>query len=80
MKKTATKSNENKNRVEFLVYKQVTECSELLKKASEILNDTGDTESTTLDNAMSHLKSAVDMVELSLFQFREQGIWKSTHD
>ena len=69
MKKIATKSNENKDRVEFLVYKQVTECSELLKKASDILNDTGDTESTTLDNAMSHLKSAVDMVERYLEEY-----------
>jgi hypothetical protein len=27
------------------------------------LTDTGDTESTTLDNAMSHLTCAVDMVD-----------------
>ena len=56
-----TVSNDNKTRVAFLVYKQVKECNELLQKASDILNDTGDTESTTLDNAMSHLKCAVDM-------------------
>ena len=47
-----TVSNDNKTRVAFLVYKQVKECNELLQKASDILNDTGDTESTTLDNAM----------------------------
>ena len=60
---TTISRNENKTRVDYLVYKQVTECSALLKKASEILNDTGDTESTTLDNAMSHLKCSVDMVD-----------------
>ena len=54
-------SNENKTRVDYLVFKQVKECNELLKKASTILHDTGDTDSTTLDNAMSHLKCAVDM-------------------
>jgi len=56
-----TVSNENKTRVDYLVYKQVKECNELLKKASVILHDTGDTDSTTLDNAMSHLTCAVDM-------------------
>jgi len=55
--------NENKTRVDYLVYKQVTECSALLKKASEILNDTGDVESDSLDNASSHLKCAVDMLD-----------------
>jgi len=58
-----TSRNENKTRVDYLVYKQVTECSALLKKASEILNDTGDVESDSLDNASSHLKCAVDMLD-----------------
>lgn len=58
-----TSRNENKTRVDYLVYKELTECSSLLKKAKDILTDTGDTESTTLDNAMSHLKCAVDMVD-----------------
>lgn len=58
-----TSRNENKTRVDYLVYKQLTECNSLLKKAKDILTDTGDTESTTLDNAMSHLKCAVDMVD-----------------
>ena len=57
-----TSRNENKTRVDYLVYKQLTECNSLLKKAKDILTDTGDTESTTLDNAMAHLECAVDMV------------------
>jgi len=45
------------------VYKQVTEVLALVKQANETLNDTGDVESDSLDNASSHLKCAVDMLD-----------------
>jgi hypothetical protein len=58
-----TVSNENKTRVDYLVYKQVTEVLALVKQANETLNDTGDIDSDSLDNASSHLKCAVDMLD-----------------
>jgi hypothetical protein len=58
-----TVSNENKTRVDYLVYKQVTETLALVKQASETLNDTGDVESDSLDNASSHLKCVIDMLD-----------------
>jgi len=58
-----TTSNENKTRVDYLVYKQVTEVLALVKQANETLNDTGDIDSDSLDNASSHLKCAVDMLD-----------------
>ena len=58
-----TVSNENKDRVDYLVYKQVTEILALVKQANETLNDTGDIESDSLDNASSHLKCAIDMLD-----------------
>ena len=58
-----TSRNENKTRVDRLVYKQVTETLALVKQASETLNDTGDVEFASLDNASSHLKCAIDMLD-----------------
>jgi hypothetical protein len=58
-----TTSNENKTRVDYLVYKQVEEVLTLVKQANETLNDTGDVESDSLDNASSHLKCAIDMLD-----------------
>jgi len=58
-----TTSNENKTRVDYLVYKQVTEVLALVKQANETLNDTGDIDSDSLDNASNHLKCAVDMLD-----------------
>jgi hypothetical protein len=58
-----TVSNENKTRVEFLVYKQVKEAFDHLKKASELIHDTGDTESDTLDKAVCYTQDAMDHLE-----------------
>jgi len=58
-----TVSNENKTRVDYLGYKQVTEVLALVKQANETLNDTGDIDSDSLDNASSHLKCAIDMLD-----------------
>jgi len=60
---TTTSRNENKTRVDYLVYKQVTEVLALVKQANETLNDTGDIDSDSLDNASSHLKCAIDMLD-----------------
>ena len=60
---TTTSRNENKTRVDYLVYKQVTEVHALVKQANETLNDTGDIDSDSLDNASSHLKCAIDMLD-----------------
>jgi len=61
-----TVSNENKTRVDYLGYKQVTEVLALVKQANETLNDTGDIDSDSLDNASSHLKCAIDMLDYYL--------------
>ena len=63
---TTTSRNENKTRVDYLVYKQVTEVLALVKQANETLNDTGDIDSDSLDNASSHLKCAIDMLDYYL--------------
>jgi len=61
-----TVSNENKTRVEFLVYKQVTEELEQLKKAATLIHDTGETESDTLDKAVCFTQDAIDQLEYFL--------------
>ena len=61
-----TVSNENKTRVEFLVYKQVTESLENLKKAATLIHDTGETESDTLDKAVCFTQDAIDQLEYFL--------------
>ena len=58
-----TTSNENKTRVNFLVYKEIQKTLDLVKQANDTLNDTGDVESDSLDNASSHLKCAIDMLD-----------------
>lgn len=50
--------------------KQTGKVLDLLTEASTLLHDTGDTESDTLDNAMTHLKCAVDM----LVRYRENEL------
>ena len=59
-----TSRNENKVRVDALIDKQLTQCFKLITEAITILHDTGDTESSDLDNAMSHLRCAHDMLAL----------------
>jgi len=59
-----TVSNENKTRVDAAIDKQLTQCFNLINEAIVILHDTGDTESADLDNAMSHLRCAHDMLAL----------------
>jgi len=59
-----TSRNENKLRVDALVDKQLTQCFNLITEAITILHDTSDTESSDLDNAMSHLRCAHDMLAL----------------
>ena len=59
-----TISNENKVRVDALIDKQLTRCFKLITEAITILHDTGDTESSDLDNAISHLRCAHDMLAL----------------
>ena len=48
------------------VSNEIQKTLELVKKASDKLNDAGDVESTTLDNAASHLKCVIDMLEYYL--------------
>jgi hypothetical protein len=64
-----TVSNDNKNRVDAAIDKQLTQCFNLISEASVILHDTGDTESIALDNAMWHLQRAVELVT----RYRESG-------
>ena len=61
---TVASRNENKLRVDALVDKQLTQCFNLITKAITILHDTSETESSDLDNAMSHLRCAHDMLAL----------------
>ena len=61
-----TMSNENKTRVDYLVYKQVTESLENLKKAATLIHDTGETESDTLDKAVCFTQDAIDQLEYFL--------------
>lgn len=55
---------------EVNIDKNTGEALDLLSDAVVLLHDTGDIESDTLDNAMSHLKCAVDMVT----RFRENEL------
>ena len=61
-----TVSNENKTRVDYLVYKQVTESLENLKKAATLIHDTGETESDRLDKAVCFTQDAIDQLEYFL--------------
>ena len=61
-----TISNKNKTRVEFLVYKQVTEALDHLKKAATLIHDTGETESDRLDKAVCFTQDAVDQLDYFL--------------
>ena len=45
------------------VSKEIEKTLELVKQANNILNDTGDVESDSLDNASSHLKCVIDMLD-----------------
>jgi len=45
------------------VTKEVEKTLDLVKQANDILNDTGDVESDSLDNASSHLKCVIDMLD-----------------
>lgn len=58
-----TVSNENKTRVNYLVYKKVTDAFNHLKKAADLIHDTGDTDSDTLDKAVSFTQDAIDQLE-----------------
>jgi len=61
-----TTSNENKTRVDYLVYKQVTEALDHLKKAATLIHDTGETESERLDNVICYTQDAIDQLEYFL--------------
>ena len=61
-----TVSNENKTRVEFLVYKQVTESLEKLKMAATLIHDTCETESDLLDKADCFTQDAIDQLDYFL--------------
>ena len=61
-----TSRNENKTRVEFIVYKQVSEALDHLKKAATLIHDTGETESDRLDKAVCFTQDAVDQLDYFL--------------
>ena len=61
-----TSRNENKTRVDYLVYKQVTEAFEQLKKAATLIHDTGETESDRLDKAVCFTQDAIDQLDYFL--------------
>ena len=61
-----TVSNENKTRVDYIVYKQVTEALDHLTKAVTLIHDTGETESERLDNAVCYTQDAIDQLEYFL--------------
>jgi hypothetical protein len=61
-----TSRNENKTRVDYLVYKQVTESLEYLKKAATLIHDTGETESDRLDKAVCFTQDAIDQLDYFL--------------
>ena len=58
-----TVSNENKTRVDYLVYKKVNNAFNHLKKAADFIHDTGDTDSDTLDKAVSCTQDAIEQLE-----------------
>ena len=53
-----------------LIDRNTADALDHLVDAATLLHDTGDIDSDTLDNAMSHLKCAVDMV----VRFRENEL------
>jgi len=61
-----TSRNENKTRVDYLVYKQVTEAFEQLKNAATLIHDTGETESDRLDKAVCFTQDAIDQLDYFL--------------
>lgn len=61
-----TSRNENKTRVDYLVYKQVTEAFEQLKSAATLIHDTGETESDRLDKAVCFTQDAIDQLDYFL--------------
>ncbi len=62
--------NENRIRVNRLIDKQTGEVLDLLNEAMEILHDTGDTESETLDQVMVSLKYTTQ----KLVEYRENEL------
>ena len=65
-----TVSNENRVRVNRLIGKQTREILDLLNEAMVRLNDTGDTESETLDQVMVSLKYTTQ----KLVEYRENEL------
>jgi len=65
-----TISNDNRIRVNRLIDKQTGEVLDLLNEAMEILHDTGDTESETLDQVMVSLKYTTQ----KLVEYRENEL------
>jgi hypothetical protein len=61
-----TSRNENKTRVDYLVYKQVSEALDDLKKAATLIHDTGETESDRLDKAVCFTQDAIDQLDYFL--------------
>ena len=61
-----TSRNENKTRVDYLVYKQVTEAFEELKKAATLIHDTGETEADRLDKGVCFTQDAIDQLDYFL--------------
>jgi hypothetical protein len=69
-RKMMTISNDNRIRVNRLIDKQTGEVLDLLNEAMEILHDTGDTESETLDQVMVSLKYTTQ----KLVEYRENEL------
>jgi len=65
-----TISNDNRIRINRLIDKQTGEVLDLLNEAMEILHDTGDTESETLDQVMVSLKYTTQ----KLVEYRENEL------
>ena len=61
-----TVSNENKDRVNYLVYKQAKEALDHLTKAATLIHDTGETESERLDQVICYTQDAIDQLEYFL--------------
>ena len=61
-----TVSNDNKTRVDYLVYKQVKEALDHLKTAATLIHDTGETESDRLDKAVCFTQDAIDQLDYFL--------------
>jgi len=69
-RKMMTISNDNRIRVNRLIDKQTGEVLDLLNEAMEILHDTGDTESETLDQVRVSLKYTTQ----KLVEYRENEL------